>query len=122
MCDYFSKWPDISDKAKAVKIFCKSRFDGTKREYDNGIGSDSDIRLLKALMTVYDAEANKGIEDKEIYSILYDLRFSKNGKAAREDMQLIYTKYHMTSPKLGELCKTSFLVNRLMLKKNTKEK
>ena len=108
--------PDAADTdvIKAVKTFCKTQLDDTTPAYNHS--------LLKTLMRVYDAEAQKGIEDKEIFSILYKARFSPNSKVVRENMQNILESLHLTAPKLKELCKTSYGVLRWKLRPSTNEK
>ena len=108
-----------SDKAdkdviNAVKTFCKARLDDTTSECSSS--------LLKSLMLIYDVEVQKGVEDKEIYSILYKVRFSKDSKKVRKSMKTIYSDLKLTSPKLKSLCQTSHFVNRMMLKPDTNEK
>lgn len=73
LMDFIAKFPDMAaeDVVKAVKIFCKAWLDDTTSKYDINL-------LLGPLMLVYDAEAKKGIEDKELFAILYKVRFSKN--------------------------------------------
>ena len=106
---------DKADKTvvQAVKTYYKARIDET-------IPKD-DFLLLKSLMVVYDAEAKKGIEDKELFSILYKNRFSKDRASIREFMKRIYDSEKLTAPKLKSLCQTSHLVNKWLLKKSTNE-
>lgn len=96
------------DVVKAVQTFCKARIDDTTSEYTEP--------LLSVLMTVYDAEAQKGIEDKEISSILFKARFSKDSKSMQKRMDTLRRWHELTSPNLVKLCKPSYGLNRLLLK------
>ncbi len=113
---YVDHSPDkaAEDVVKAVKTFCKAQLDDTRTAYN--------ANLLAPLMVVYDVEAKKDIEDKELFSILYKARFSKNNKSAQDTMERIYYNYGLTSPKLKSLCETSYLINRWKLKNSTNEK
>ena len=103
--------PNKADEnvVKAVKTFCKARIDDTMTEYTD--------QLLSILMTVYDAEAQKGIEDKEISSILFKARFSKDSKSMQKRMEKIRCWQELTSPNIVKLCKLSHGLNRLLLEK-----
>lgn len=102
------------DVVKAVKIFCKARINDTKPECD--------ISLLTILMNVYNEEYKKGIEDKELFSVLYKLRFSEANKVAQKYMQVTLKDYNLTAPKLESLCKTSHGVLKWRLKPSENEK
>lgn len=117
LMDFIAKCPDMAaeDVVKAVKIFCQAWLDDTTSKYDINL-------LLGPLILVYDAEAKKGIEDKELFAILYKVRFSKNRESVRESMSAIYERRELTAPKLKSLCESSNLanMNRLRLKRYTK--
>lgn len=73
------------------------------------------------MMLVYDAEVRKGIEDKEIFSALYDARFSEANRRVREAMEIICRLHASFTPKLKSHSQESYLINRL-LKRSTNGK
>ena len=116
LTDHINNCEDKADKdvVQLVKTCCKTRIDDTTAKCKPD--------LLEAMMKVYDAEAKKGIEDKELFSVLYKIRFSKENDDIQMRMKSIYNNYDLTAPKLKSLCQTSHLINKWILKKSTNEK
>lgn len=114
---YCSSKDTDEDLVQAVKTFCKARVNDKISDYYK------DYDLVTLLMEAYDIEYKKGIEDKELFSILYKIRF--DGYASftmREHIEKRFNDKRLTAPKLKSLGKTSFLLNKWQLKKGTNEK